>query len=140
MGRGGRPQRVPVELTNSKELTQMRVTPQNQDLTGNLLSTRYFHPKNIIGNRVDTDKLEEAFHQEQRKTQPKITDDSCLSINVLRVGNADKEDGPIIIIFKGKCKKNDSIFLNNLVKVFGCPPGSCVINITSVYMTNEAWI
>ena len=77
----------------------------------------------------------------ERKTQSKITDDSrfFITITILRVGNAAGLDGPIIIILKGKGKKIDSKVLNDIVKAFGCPPGSCVINTPSAYMTDEAW-
>ena len=75
----------------------------------------------------------------ERKTQSKITDDSRFSITILRVGNAAGSDGPIIIILKGKDKKIYSKVLNDIVKAFGCPPGSCVINTPSAYMTDEAW-
>lgn len=74
-----------------------------------------------------------------RKTQSKITDGSQFCITILRVGNAAGSDGPIILLLKGKEKKIYPQVWNNIVKAFGCRPGSCVINTLSAYMTKKAW-
>ena len=64
--------------------------------------------------------------------------DARFSITLLRVGSAAGVDGPLIILTKGESL--EFRLLSNIVKNYGCPPGSCVIPTPTAYMTDEVWL
>ena len=73
----------------------------------------------------------------ESKTTSRIMSDSRLSITILRVGSAAGCDGPLIFLVEGKSVQYNA--LKDIVRNFGCPPGSCVIPTPSAYMTDDAW-
>ena len=78
-----------------------------------------------------------VLSEKTREVTAKRMSDSKFSITILRVGSAAGCDGPIIFLVKGE--KIECEALKDIVKNFGCPPGSCVIPTPTAYMTDKAW-
>ena len=64
--------------------------------------------------------------------------DSPFSVTVCRAGSAAGLHGPVIFLAKGT-KLHPRLRGNNLLKKYGFPEESCVIQKKAVYMDDETW-
>jgi hypothetical protein len=88
----------------------------------------------LLGN----DGCVKVVASELKSKTEKMMDDCHASITSIRVGMASGDQGPFIFLINGK--KVERKPMRDLVKNYGCPPGSVVIPSPNAFMTDAVWL